>query len=117
MLNKSVSAYGKKCTKCSIKEYSEKVCKTKKQNYQSTHHKSEVNKITEGEIDKIKDWLYQIEDKKSVMCKMEVNNKPIRFQIDTGASVNVNPRHLVKYYIRPYQGMPSMWNNTVVNVQ
>ena len=48
------------------------------------------------------------------MCKMEVNNKPIRFQIDTGASVNMIPRHLVKSDIRPYQGILSMWNNTVV---
>ena len=48
------------------------------------------------------------------MCKMEVNNKPIRFQIDAGASVNMIPRHLVKSDIRPYQGILSMWNNTVV---
>ena len=48
------------------------------------------------------------------MCKMEVNNKPIRFQNDTGASVNMIPRHLVKSDIRPYQGILSMWNNTVV---
>ena len=45
---------------------------------------------------------------------MEVNNKPNRFQIDTGASVNMIPRHLVKSDIRPYQGILSMWNNTVV---
>ena len=96
------------------KNHAEKVCKTKKQNYQNTHHKSTVNKITEDEIDKNKDWLYQIKDKKSAMCKMEVNNKPIRFQIDTGASVNMIHRHLVKSDIRLYQGILSMWNNTVV---
>ena len=107
-------AYGKKCTKCGIKNHAEKVCKTKKQSYQNTHHKSKVNKITEDEIDKNEDWLYQIKDKKSIICKMEVNNKPIRFQIDTGASVNMIPRHLVKSDIRPYQGILSMWNNTVV---
>ena len=44
-------AYGKKCTKCGIK-HDEKVCKTKKQNYQNTHHKSKENKITEDENDK-----------------------------------------------------------------
>ena len=98
-------AYGKKC---GIKNHAEKVCKTKKQNYQNTHYKSKVNKITN------EDWLYQIKDNKSVMCKMEVNNKPICFQIDTGASVNMIPRHLVKSNIRPYQGILSMWNNTVV---
>ena len=104
-------AYGKKCTKCGIKNM---LTKTKKQSCQNTHNKSKVNTITEDEIDKNEDWLYQIKDKKSIMCKMEVNNKPIRFQIDTGASVNMIPRHLVKSYIRPYQGILSMWNNTVV---
>ena len=104
-------AYG---TKCGIKNHAEKVCKTKKQSYQNTHHKSKVNKMTEDEIDKNEDWLYQIKDKNSIICKMAVNNKPIRFQIDTGASVNMIPRHLVKYDIRPYQGILSMWNNTVV---
>ena len=33
-------AYGKMCTKCGIKNHAEKVCKTKKQSYQNTHHKS-----------------------------------------------------------------------------
>ena len=55
-----------------------------------------------------------MKDKKSVMCKMEANNKPIRFQIYTGASVNMIPRHLIQSYIRPYQGILSMCNNTVV---
>ena len=97
-----------------VKNHAEKVCKTKKQNYHNTHHRSKVNQITEAEIDKNEDWLYQIKDKKSVRCKMEVNNKPIRFHIDTGASVNMIPRHFIKSDIRPYKGILSMWNNTVV---
>ena len=48
------------------------------------------------------------------MCKMEINNKPNRFQIDTGTSVNMICRNLVKSDIRPYQGVLSMWNNTGV---
>ena len=45
------------------------------------------------------------------MWKMEVNNKPIRFQIETGASVNMIPRHLVKSDIGPYQQYKCGHNN------
>ena len=107
-------AYGKVCSKCGIKNHNEKMCRTKNMNFKhkpkyKVHQFKDINSDDDDN-----DWVYQIKDKKSVSCTMEVNKKSVKFQIDSGASVNMIPRRLVKTEIKPYRGVLSMWNNTIV---
>ena len=90
-------AYGKKCTKCNTENHSANVCRKRQPR---TPAKPAVHGVqvdaddSEPEVHhvmRVKDQS----NEKDILVSMLVFGKPVEFQVDCGASVNVIPQHVI----------------------
>lgn len=127
-------AYGKVCSKCSRKHHFASMCQQrqpvqasnrpkrfhpKKQNssrWQSPQHQHKSEGAAVHQVSNTDSWVYSVSQNRTgadAKCRMLINGKPVIFQIDTGASVNMLP---AKYAtdVKPYSGLLSMWDKSLV---
>lgn len=94
--------WGKKCTACGLKNHypSSRECKKKyvhavnpgytcssDSSSSSVSSISTVTTFDHGSINSVQS------DHQPIYCEMEVNGKPVKLQIDCGATVNILPKH------------------------
>lgn len=114
-------AYGKECGKCEKPNHFAEMCKTENPKSKSDHKKKNLKKkkvyYVEEESDSSSDpdWIYNITGNamskvKHVKCVMNIEDEPVIFQIDTGASVNILPAKYVKTYQKTSTNL-KVWNN------
>ena len=103
-------AYGKKCSKCGYKNHFAALChampKSTNRNKKSVHNiNNDPDLNSSSDDDNNAHWICQIDPEiaqstvnnidRQIFCRMTVNGKEnVKFQIDTGSSINVIP---VKY--------------------
>ena len=111
-------AFGKTCMKCSMKNHFAKMCKnTGEFSARKKVHKVfyEEEEESDYEEDSSNEWINKVSTRKNtkcVNCVMEVNGKPVKFQIDTGSSVNILPvNFLGKRSIPGTEVVLRTWNN------
>ena len=99
-------AWGKTCSKCGLKNHFKVMCP-----------RVTVHTVREEECDE--EWVNSIAKKKTkeVKCLLQVENKEVAFQIDTGASINILPEEYLKRtsVITPTKHKLNMWNMTDVS--
>ena len=97
-------AYGKTCSKCGKMNHFSSCCFS--DDYKNKINSgNEVNKIDENDI-KVQhinenERINNVDiksNRKEVNCILRINNNNVKFQIDTGASVNILPIKYAKYY-------------------
>ncbi|XP_054709030.1 uncharacterized protein K02A2.6-like [Uloborus diversus] len=60
------------------------------------------------------EWVNKVEDKgKDIKCLMLINGKEVTFQVDTGATVNILPKHYATG-IDPCHKVLKMWNGSTL---
>ena len=123
-------AWGRKCTYCDGRNHLEEVCMRKKyaraakpkdRKESKKDKKTKVNNIAEGWTSESSDeeWVYSVQGparNRDVKCQMEVNGNVVKFQIDTGSSVNLLPdRYVDASTVSPYKGKLTTWDGTQIN--
>ena len=110
-------AYGKMCGKCNRKNHFAAVCKSKyfdggkhKEKIHKVGHRSEVNDSSSDS-----EWINNItvteKKQNQVRCIMQIDNKDVKFQIDTGSSVNILPKKFLDKPVGNTDVVLKTWNN------
>ena len=113
-------AWGKTCRSCSKPNHFAKMCHqtSRGKTYTPKHHQSKpVHGVDDTESDESAEWvnaLHSQQADRNVKCEMLIAAKPVTFQIDTGASVNLLPERNVPKtsLISPTSKQLTMWNGT-----
>ena len=125
-------AYGKTCTYCSKKNHFESMCMAKKNQVKGNPRMKKVNLCDESEdsdsqyeyvetvnVDTVNAANMNSYDDTKLFTNMRIQQKTVRFQIDTGATVNVIGKSLVpsKCTIEPTTTKLKVYNNTTLTVE
>ncbi|KAK3769869.1 hypothetical protein RRG08_036917 [Elysia crispata] len=104
-------AYGKTCSKCKKQNHFARVCKAggydkpRQSHGSQSHPKKKMVRTVHEESENGSDnnWIYTLKNDddqdaitKEVKCRMKAGQQDVIFLIDTGATVNILPQHLVK---------------------
>ena len=117
---KHCPAYGKTCNNCSRKNHFASVCNSRqssrnKINFINADEQEYENEDGTEQKPRAIEWINNVNDEnnaKMVKCKMEINNQIVKFQIDTGSTVNILPVNFVKEMkIENTEIMLKTWNN------
>ena len=103
-------AWGKPCNYCKTLGHYESVCKKKKR----VHHVDTEVRPSESE-DSDDQWLSAIKSGRNdrITALMEINDRMVRFQVDSAADVNtICQRHVRKSQLTPTDVRLNMWNGT-----
>ena len=109
-------AYGRTCKVCGKRNHFAKCCMTRKH---STHAVTDMDSVSTSETDSESiDCVEQINaanNKKSALyAEMLLDEKSVKFQIDSGATVNVIPRKYVSTTIDEPKVQLKMYNGTTL---
>ena len=115
-------AWGKRCTACGLKNHfaASQECKKKKvhavqPDYSSDSSSSLVSSISTVTTSDHASINSGQSDHQPIYCEMEVNGKPVKLQVDCGATVNILPkRHLHDLPLRPETVKLQMWNGSTI---
>ena len=108
-------AWGSKCDNCGGRNHFAVVCKKKKKGKVHAVYEEDSESDYEHIATVTTEDVYSVHDKseKQIFAKMLVDLKPVKFQIDSGASVNLIPRNLAgDVEITPTEKALLMWNST-----
>ncbi|XP_041351092.1 uncharacterized protein LOC121370058 [Gigantopelta aegis] len=105
---KLCAAWGKSCSKCKqMNHFAVKCPQTK------VHHIDDGSNTVESDCELIQSVG---DSQKTVFAKMEIAGKPVKFQIDSGSSVNILPKKFVKNTkLRQTEMTLKMWNKSNLN--
>jgi transposase InsO family protein len=110
-------AWGKTCNKCLLRNHFAQSCPNSRPTVPSQRRKP-VYQVNEAYPEVPEEWVNSIEKvsvssrpNKDIKCEMMINDEPVVFQIDTGASVNIMPSRYAPY-VTPTNKMLTMWNGT-----
>ena len=117
-------AFGKTCAKCGKKNHFAVKCQMRSG---TKIHTVEYDSDKSSDTDDLTEHAYKVTDvsdvnkvknRKEVFAEMLIGEKKVRFQIDTGATVNLMPLKYVKdVELRNTEASLHMWNNSVVKPQ
>ena len=105
-------AFQKQCTKCLKFNHFANVCTSSSKNSKSVNYLNEPSE-TDSERSEL-EWINQIakKDSKQVKCLMKIGSYNVKFQIDSGSSVNILPVNFVdNEKINPTSVTLTTWNN------
>jgi hypothetical protein len=98
-------AWGKVCKRCKKKNHFVKRCKDKDAAVYAIESDEDQEEISVVKVQAMKD--------KAVFAEMLVQQKPVRFQVDCGASANILPyKHAGNVDLAPCSQSLVMWNGT-----
>ena len=106
-------AFGKQCSKCFKLNHFAKCCKNG--NEVKDGRSKKINKLEEEEAEDGSDDEMECinsvntRGNKDVKCALLVNNKRVKFQVDTGASINIIPQKFVRKFEKTTVKL-STWN-------
>ena len=110
-------AYGQTCKACGGSNHFAKVCNKKRVN--RVDEQAESDTSTEY-IDNVTVVINSLQTKDDVYAQMFINDSPVVFQVDSGASVNVLPKkHLqgTECTLQPTEKKLKMWNKSATNAE
>lgn len=117
MKKESCPAWGKTCTACGTKNHfqASRKCKRRTVHAVLEDYSSDSSDSSTGTISTI--TTYDVNsvqpDNQLIYCEMEINTKPVKLQVDCGATVCILPkRYLGNLHIRPEKVNLQMWNKT-----
>lgn len=108
-------AWGKKCTVCGLKNHfaASQQCKKKEVHAVQPGYSSDSSSSSVSSISTVTTSVRS--DHQPIYCEMEVNGKPVKLQIDCGATVNIlSKRHLDGLPLRPETVKLQMWNGSTI---
>ena len=113
-------AWGKTCKSCYKLNHFAKMChQTGKGKMPTTsrYQNKQVHGVDETDSEDSTEWvnaLHSPQQDRNVKCEMLIATRPVTFQIDTGASVNLLPEHYIPKtsVIHPTTKQLTMWNGT-----
>ncbi|KAG1712216.1 hypothetical protein GQR58_002396 [Nymphon striatum] len=105
-------AWGKTCNKCKNKNHFEAKCKLNNIHKIDEEPNSDSNSISGDDM-----WVNSVSNNpvksNQIFCHMHINEQIVKFQIDTGAAVNLLPIKYVSRHdqIRPTSKRLKLWND------
>ncbi|XP_033750517.1 uncharacterized protein K02A2.6-like [Pecten maximus] len=101
----SCPAWGKKCSKCHKSNHFESKCRNERPKRKPSKKKRSVNFMVDYDTDSSDDFLFSVETgstdtqkgEKKIYALGKMNGKNVKFQLDSGATVNVLPASLYKH--------------------
>ncbi len=110
-------AFGSTCSKCGKKNHFESKCPKLKTKQEIHAVKDESGSDCESEVEYVLNVNSETDSMdKKIMAHMEVGGTQVKFQVDSGASVNVIPRKCVPdVELSPCNSTLSMWNVSTIN--
>ena len=108
-------AYGKKCSICNKENHSAIKCRKRKQKSPTKTAVRGVQEDADDDSDGEMQYVMRVADQSNeskVFVAMLVCGKDVEFQIDSGASVNVLPQHIIPNVpLQPYNIVLDMYNH------
>lgn len=120
MRKEDCPAFGKTCTRCGKLNHFKIVCRT---NIESKIHEVDFQTTEEHEMEELMTVTDVIDvntvkaDSSHLYATMLVQGQQVKFQLDSGASCNVLPRHALKLHgtrLKRTEHVLSMYNKTVI---
>ena len=114
-------AWGKTCAACGERNHfkASKKCKHQGVNSLADGYSSDSSESSTGTISTVTAFEDQVVNSVNpgnqlIFCEMEINKRPVRMQIDCGATVCILPKHYLgdQHAIRPERVHLQMWNKT-----
>lgn len=87
----SCPAYGKQCRKCGKLNHFAATCKTKETKRKGIHSVAEIEEEPFQEILSLSSQMREDTQEKQLFATMLIGERPVKFQLDCGASCNVIP--------------------------
>ncbi|KAL8567594.1 hypothetical protein ACOMHN_054407 [Nucella lapillus] len=103
-------AWGKQCRRCNGKNHFQAKCRS------TVHALRQMNQYTEDDEPMVKVTGARITGKeRQLTAIMRINDRDVRFQLDSGADVNIIcEKHVKKKQLRPTQQKLTMYNGSVL---
>lgn len=122
-------AYGKICSYCKKKNHFRSQCDSMKKATRKTPHGGRLHAISESNkpiddtdtlSDSSSEYIMKVNptslSSKGIFAKMLIGENIVKFQIDSGASVNVLPSRYVSISdVTPYDSELQMWNTSTLS--
>ena len=116
---------GRKCAKCGRYNHYQTMCKSNQKVHQVESDEfddeyddddDDYESVPYITTDETTEFVYSLSASKDINVKMIVNKRPVVFQIDSGASINILPRkYLQNEEIQNTTKKLKMWNGSVLN--
>lgn len=123
-------AFGKTCEKCHGNNHFAEVCRSRQQGSSASNSRKATEKSNFAKNKKVHilqtdesgsesecEWIHNIKnynDSNQINCLMNINNQSVKFQIDSGASVNILPQKYVDSF-KPTKTKLRVWNKEQYN--
>ena len=107
------AAYGKLCSVCHKMNHFAVCCPTKQRHVKTVQEHETTSDETDVESVEVVEAVNSASHKKKgIFTEMLIDQTPVKFQIDSGATVNVIPKKYIQTAIQPERMELKMYNNT-----
>ena len=113
-------ALGKTCAKCHGRNHFARCCRGTKKKSIKTVSEDPENQDSSSEtesVDIVEEIHTSKDDKSTLYTEMLLNGESLKFQIDSGATVNVIPKKFIQTELEPAPIVLKMYNNTTMQAE